>query len=131
MQKVIAILKENGTFFTATVEDGKPKVRPCSFFMVYEGKLYIGTGTHKATYRQLTANPYFEICSCKGQRWVRISGRTVEDNRPEVQEAMFREAPYLRKFYNEENGHVHSTFRVEDGVAEIMDMMGNFERIEL
>ena len=39
MKKIMNFLKENSTFYFATVEDNKPRVRPFGFIMDYEGKL--------------------------------------------------------------------------------------------
>ncbi len=40
MQEVLKFLTENPTFYIATVEGNKPRVRPFGFVMEYEGKLW-------------------------------------------------------------------------------------------
>ena len=130
MEKIINFLKENPTFYFATVDGNKPKVRPFGFFMEYSGKLYFGMGSHKESYKQIVANPNVEICtaSAKGQ-WIRISGLAVFDDSEETMAKVFETMPMLRNIYNEESGLTLGNFYLKDGIAEIADMKGNFEKI--
>ncbi|MGO0985104.1 pyridoxamine 5'-phosphate oxidase family protein [Clostridioides difficile] len=80
MEKIMNFLKENPTFYFATVEDNKPRVRPFGFVMNYEGRLYFGIGKHKASYKQLISNPNVEISTAnKEGKWIRIKGKAVFD----------------------------------------------------
>lgn len=106
--------KIGNVFYFATVEDGAPRVRPFGFTMVFEDKLYFGCGTHKAAYAQMLKNPQVEVCSFNQGCFVRIRGKVVIDDRPEVQTAMYEAAPFLKKTYNEETGHYHMCFYLED-----------------
>lgn len=106
--------KIGGVFYFSTVENGQPRVRPFGFMMVFEDKLYLGCGTHKAAYAEITANPYVEFCSFRDGSFVRVRGKVVIDDRPEVQAAMHENSPYLKKTYNEETGHYHMCFYLED-----------------
>ena len=103
-----------GVFYFATVEDGAPRVRPFGFSMVFEDRLYFGCGTHKAAYRQMLENPNVEICSFNKGQFLRIRGRAVMDDRDEVQAAMYASAPFLKESYNEQTGHHHICFYLED-----------------
>lgn len=106
--------KIGGVFYFATVENGEPRVRPFGFAMVFEDKLYLGCGTHKAAYQQLLKDPHLELCSFNKGVFVRIRGKAVMDDRPEVQTAMYESAPFLRDTYNEQTGHYHICFYLED-----------------
>lgn len=106
--------KVGGIFYFATVEAGRPRVRPFGFSMVFEDKLYLGCGTHKAAYREMLDNPYIELCAFDKGAFVRVRGRVVFDDRPEVQEAMYASAPFLRDTYNEQTGHHHICFYLEE-----------------
>jgi uncharacterized pyridoxamine 5'-phosphate oxidase family protein len=106
--------KLGGVFYFATVEDGAPRVRPFGFTMVFEDKLYFGCGTHNAAYQQLLTNPNLEVCSFNQGAFLRIRGKAVIDDRPEVQEAMYASAPFLSKTYNAETGLHHICFYLED-----------------
>ena len=106
--------KIGGVFFFATVEDGAPRVRPFGFSMVFEDKLYFGCGTHKAAYAQMMKNPEVELCSFHDGIFVRVRGRAVIDDRPEVQAAMFEAGPFLKNSYNEQTGHYHMCFYLDN-----------------
>ncbi len=106
--------KIGGVFYFATVENGEPRVRPFGFAMVFEDKLYLGCGTHKAAYAQMLKDPHVELCAFNKGAFVRIRGRAVMDDRPEVQAAMYEAGPFLKDTYNEQTGHYHMCFYLED-----------------
>lgn len=132
MDEVLAFLKENPTFYFATVEGNLPKVRPFGFVMEYEGKLYFTMGDHKKVYKQLLANPNVEICTTnKDDAWIRIRGKAVFDTREEVAKKVFETMPELKKIYNEETGFKLAACYLKDAEAEIMDTNGGFKKITL
>ena len=106
--------KIGGVFYFATVENGEPRVRPFGFTMFFEDKLYFGCGTHKAAYCQMQANPHVELCAFNNGCFVRIRGTVVFDDRPEVQNAMYKAGPFLKETYNEETGYHHICFYLKD-----------------
>lgn len=106
--------KIGGIFYFATVEDGEPRVRPFGFTMVFEDRLYFGCGTHKAAYEQMRKNPHVELCAFNQGSFVRIRGKAVIDDRPEVQTAMYEAGPFLKNTYNAQTGHYHMCFYLED-----------------
>ena len=81
--------KIGGVFYFATVEEGEPRVRPFGFAMVFEDRLYLGCGTHKAAYAQMLKNPHVELCAFRQGAFLRIRGKAVMDDRPQVQAAMY------------------------------------------
>ncbi|NLO47467.1 MAG: NimC/NimA family protein [Clostridiales bacterium] len=124
----LQFLRECGTFYYATCDGDKPRVRPFGFLMEFEGKIYFGMGKHKQSFKQTIDNPNFEICAAnaKGQ-WIRIRGTAVLDDRDVVMDKVFETAPYLKNLYNDETGNVLGNFYIKDAVAEIADMAGSFE----
>ena len=48
MEELMNFLKENPTFYFATVDGYLPRVRPFGFAMVYRDRLYFAIGKHKA-----------------------------------------------------------------------------------
>ncbi len=130
MEKILAFLKENPTFYFATVEGDKPRVRPFGFFMEREGKLYFGMGKHKASYKQLLANPNVEVCTAspKGE-WIRIKGTVVMDDSEAALAQAFETMPSLTKIYNKETGLTMGLCYLENVDAEIADMDGHFEKV--
>ncbi len=131
MQRIFDFLKKTHTFFYATVDVDKPRVRPFGFCMEYEGKFYVGMGKHKECYKQTIANPNIEFCACDSEgKWLRVRGVAVPDDRDEVTAEAFRVAPYLKRIYNDESGLTLGHFYISEGYAEIADMRGHFENFE-
>jgi uncharacterized pyridoxamine 5'-phosphate oxidase family protein len=130
VKKVLYFLKDNPTFYFATVDGDKPRIRPFGFFMEYEGKLYFATGKHKACYQQIKANPNVEICTANADNtWIRIRGQAVFDDRAQTVAKVFEERPYLRDYYKDQNGKQLCAFYLRHGYAEIADKTGCFETI--
>ena len=105
MQKVYEFLKEAGTYYLATVEGDQPRVRPFGTVNIFEGKLYIQTGKKKDVSKQIKSNPNVEICAFQNGKWVRVSGKLVEDDRVEAKKSMLDAYPELRRMYDENDGN--------------------------
>ena len=81
MEKLLAFLKDAGTFFYASCDGDKPRVRPFGFFMELNGKFYVGMGQQKESYKQTIANPNVELCAMnKKMQWIRVRGVAVPDD---------------------------------------------------
>ncbi|MBR1891400.1 MAG: pyridoxamine 5'-phosphate oxidase family protein [Clostridia bacterium] len=105
MKEVCEFLKKCGTYFLATVEDDMPRVRPFGTAHIFEDKLYIQTGKIKDVFKQVEKNPNAEICAFDGQKWLRISGKLIHDDRRVARESMLNAYPELRSMYNEDDGN--------------------------
>ena len=105
MREVYDFLKKCGTYYLATVDGGRPRVRPFGTAAVFEDKLYIQTGKVKDVAKQLQSNPRVEICACDGGTWLRIQAEAVEDDRREAKRHMLEEYPMLRGRYSEDDGN--------------------------
>ena len=93
-EEIMEFLKENPTFYLATVDGYLPRVRPIGFAMWYNGHLCIALGKHKAAYKQLLDNTNLEICAANDRgEWLRVQGTANFDNTPEAQAAAFRSCP--------------------------------------
>ena len=101
MKEVYEFLKDCGTYYLATIEDNKPRVRPFGTINLYEDKLYIQTGKSKKVDKQIEKNNNFEICAFKDGQWLRISGELVNDDRLEAKKDMLDHYPELRNMYDE------------------------------
>ena len=105
-EEIMEFLKENPTFYLATVDGYLPRVRPIGFAMWYNGHLCIALGKHKAAYKQLLDNTNLEICAANDRgEWLRVQGTANFDNTPEAQAAAFQVMPQLADMYNEETGN--------------------------
>ena len=66
MQEAFDFIKRNPTstvFHIATVENGKPRVRPFAACAMVKDTLYFFTLKGKDVYKQMVETPYVELCS--------------------------------------------------------------------
>lgn len=108
MQEVYDFLKACNTYYLATVEGDQPGVRPFGTVDIFEGKLYIQTGKVKDVSKEMQANPKVEICAFNGEKWIRVAGEVVRDDRVEAKEHMLDSYPNLKTLYraDDENTEV-------------------------
>ena len=101
MNEVYEFLKEGGTYYLATIDNDKPKVRPFGTVNIFDNKLYIQTGKNKDVYKQIEKNNNVEICSFDKGKWIRVEGKLIADDRVEAKKSMLDNYPELRGMYNE------------------------------
>lgn len=118
MEEVLRFLEECGTYFLATIDKDKPRVRPFGTIMLYENHLYIQTGKVKNVSKQIAKNPNVEISAFKDGRWIRVSGNLKRDERVEVKKAMLDKYPNLRGMYDENDDNTEVLY-FESGTATI------------
>lgn len=100
MQEVYDFLKKCNTYYLATIENDQPRVRPFGTIDLFEGKLYIQTGKIKEVSKQIQKNPKVELCAFDGQKWLRLAGTLVRDDRIEPKEHMLENYPMLKAMYS-------------------------------
>ncbi len=123
MQEVLKFLTDNAPFYIATVAEDKPKVRPFGFVMEHEGKLWFCTNNKKDVYKQLVANPYFEISATSPEkRWIRLKGKAVFATTPVVKAKALEINPRLKNMYSVED-QLFELFYIEGGEATFATMM--------
>ena len=104
MQEVHDFIKKCTTYYLATVEGNKPRVRPFGTIDIFEGKLYIQTGKSKEVSHQIHANPNVELSACnEHNQWIRLSGELVSDDRIEPKIHMLDTHPQLKSMYSAED----------------------------
>ncbi len=118
MQEAYDFLKKAGTYYLATIEGDRPRVRPFGTVHIYDGKLYIQTGKVKDVSKQIGANPNVELCAMSGGKWIRIEATAVEDDRDEAREAMLEAYPNLRNRYSATDGNCQVLY-LKDATATI------------
>ncbi len=104
MNKITEFLNKSGTFYLATIENNKPRVRPFGAVAEFEGKIYICTNNQKDVFTQILVNSNVEISSMVDDKWIRLEGKLSIDNREEAKKAMLEANPPLRSMYNENDG---------------------------
>ncbi|MBQ5400812.1 MAG: pyridoxamine 5'-phosphate oxidase family protein [Treponema sp.] len=100
MKEVFDFIKECGTYYLATVEDGQPRNRPFGTINIFEDRLYIQTGKSKEVSKQIQKNPRVELCCFNGKQWLRLSGELVRDDRVEPKKDMLEHYPQLKSMYS-------------------------------
>lgn len=100
MEEVYEFLKKCGTFYLATEEGDKPRVRPFGAVNIFEDKLYIQTGKSKNVSKQIQTNPNVEICGVVNDKWIRLEGKVIRDDRREAKVSMLEANPVLKSIYS-------------------------------
>ena len=101
MNETYEFLKNSKTYYLATIDGDKPRVRPFGTVNIFENKLYIQTGKNKDVYKQIENNSNVEICAFDLGKWIRVEGKLVADDRVEAKKAMLDNYPELRNMYDE------------------------------
>ena len=99
VEKVYYFLNDAQTYFLATVDGDKPKVRPFGTALLHDGKLYIQT-----------------ICACMNGQWVRISAELVEDDNRDAKVEMLEKLPSLKAMYSADDDNMQM-FYLKDATA--------------
>ncbi len=118
MKEIYEFLKNANTYFLATIDDGKPRVRPFGTIDLFDGKLTIQTGLKKDVARQMLANPWIEICAMFEGRWIRVSAKVKLDERLEAAQHMLDQYPDLKSMYAPGDGNT-AVFALMEGTATI------------
>ncbi len=100
MNEVYEFLRKCGTFYIATVDGDKPRVRPFGVVNIFEDKLYIQTGKVKDVSKQMQINPNVEICGFIDGVWIRLEGKVVRDDRRDAKASMLDANPVLKNMYS-------------------------------
>ena len=116
MQEVYEFLKKCGTYYLATVDGDQPRVRPFGTASIFEGRLYIQTGKGKDVSKQIQADPKVELCAFDGEKWLRVAGTLVRDDRVEAKAKVLDDHPSLKAMYSAEDDNTEVLY-FKDAVA--------------
>lgn len=132
IEKVMDYLDKAKVFYVTTEDGDKPKCRPFSFKMIYDGKICFGCGTFKDVYKQLTANPNVEICAFDGSgNFLRYYGKAAFLEDPDAEKAALEVMPGLKNIYNVKTGRHLGVFCLEDATAEFRSLFKVEEALEM
>lgn len=119
MNEIIEYLKNCGTFYLATSENGQAHVRPFGAVCEFEGKLYIVTNNQKKVYNQMKENGKIELCGMYKGTWIRVEGSVTEDTRREARVAMMEDnKASLSSMYTVDD-NLMTVFAFDNGIATI------------
>ena len=118
MKEVYEFLKKAGTFYIATVDGDKPRVRPFGVVNIFDDKLYVQTGKIKNVSKQIEINNNVEICTFLDGKWIRVSGKLISDDRIAAKKSMLDANPSLRSMYDENDDNTEVLY-FKDATATI------------
>ena len=118
MKEVQEFLKNCGVYYLATIDGDKPRVRPFGTAEIFDNHLYIQTGKSKDVSKQIHINPNIELCAFKDDKWIRVSGKMISDDRVEAKKDMLDKNPALRSMYDENDDNTEVLY-FESGKATI------------
>ena len=130
IKRVLEFLDKAQTYYLATVDGDKPRVRPFGTALIYNGRLYIQTGKVKAVSHQLAANPNAEICAFTGDTWLRLKGELVNDESIAPAAAMLEKMPMLKGMYAPGDGNMQMLY-FKNAEAEFCSFGKEPERFKL
>lgn len=127
MKELLGIIKKQGGMgYLATVDNGKPRVRPWGFKAEENGRLYFCTDSTKDVYRQLTVTPYIEFSTATREMvWIRVSGEIIFEEDLEKKQMVLEKVPGVKEFYKSAENPIFKVFYIEHGSASISDFSGN------
>jgi uncharacterized pyridoxamine 5'-phosphate oxidase family protein len=128
VKRVVDFLEKSQTQCLATIgTDGKPRVRPFQFKLEHGGRLYFSTLSDKQIYKEITENPWVELCACgENWSWLRLSGRVVFAQDLSIKRRIFEEAtPLIRSFYQTPDNPKFALFYLDEVTATFADLSGN------
>jgi uncharacterized pyridoxamine 5'-phosphate oxidase family protein len=118
MEEVFEFLRKCETYFIATIDGDRPRVRPFGTVIIFENNLYIQTGKVKNVSKQIARNPNIEICGMTGGKWIRVEAIAIEDDRIEPKQKMLDSYPSLKAFYKPDDGNTEVLY-LKDATATI------------
>lgn len=117
LQEIKNYLAECRVFYLATVDGDKARVRPFGVSEIYNGRLYLMSGKSKDVFKQLVANPNFELSATKanGAEWIRVSGKLVNDDDVVMKQYILDQNPELKQLYQADDNM--AVMYITDGEA--------------
>lgn len=125
MQEVIKLLNESPMGNLATVDNGKPRVRPWGFMLEEGGRFFFCTSNTKDVYTQLQATPDIEFTTTsKDMVWVRLNGKIQFSEDLKLKEKVLEANGMVKSIYQTADNPIFTIFYVEHGTATIADFSG-------
>lgn len=134
LESIVEYLTSIPAWYLATSDNDQPHVRPFSFAALQDDRIWFCTATTKDVYRELVANPKFELTAWKpGYGWVIMRGEAdlVDRANAETRQAGYEHLVALGESYEGPNDPVLTFFSTLQAEAWICDIDGSKERVEL
>ncbi|MCG8582565.1 MAG: pyridoxamine 5'-phosphate oxidase family protein [Bacteroidales bacterium] len=133
MKRITDFLEKSRVQYLATIGlDGRPKVRPFQYMFENGGKLWFCTSNQKEVYKELSHQPYVELCaSGKNMSWLRLEGKVVFSDDIKVKEHIFELSPLVAGIYKEPDNSSFAVFYLDELSASISTIGKAAELIRL
>jgi uncharacterized pyridoxamine 5'-phosphate oxidase family protein len=124
MEKVFEFLDKNPLVSLATVDDkGHPQVRAFRVMGILNGRIYFFTGSGKAVYKQLAANPRIAFTATSAEDVsIRVTGDAVIVDDQELKQGFLDTHPNAKALYKSADNPVLKLFYIVNVSAEIFDL---------
>lgn len=99
MEELIKFFENTNMFYIATIENGKPRVRPFGNLMYLHNGFYINTGRKKRFYQQIQINPFVEICAFDKGVWYRVEAKVNEEDCLELKKEIMDRDAFVKRNY--------------------------------
>lgn len=117
-EQILQFLNENNFFSLATCDGTIPHVRILMLHKADESGIYFMVGKFKDVYRQLSLNPFVELCFHKDNFQVRISGKVEKlDKDLDLKKEIVEARPFMKPWIDQVGFKYMAVFRLTDGVA--------------
>lgn len=126
MNEIIDFLNANRNGAFATIDNGRPRVRPWGFMMVEDRKFYFCTSNKKDVYKQMQLNPNVEFtATSEDMVTVRLSGKAIFSDDLCMKEKVFDSDEDLKYVYESYSNPAFEIFYIESGEAILSDFSEN------
>ena len=117
-EEILRFLNDNPEFSLATSEGNIPHVRTLQLHKADESGIYFMVGKFKDVYRQLSVNPYVELCFHKANSQVRISGQVENlDKDLNLKKEILSVRPFMTSWIEQVGFKYMAVFRIKYGKA--------------
>jgi uncharacterized pyridoxamine 5'-phosphate oxidase family protein len=117
-EEILKFLNDNPAFSLATSEGNIPHVRTLLLHKADETGIYFMVGKFKDVYRQLSVNPYTELCFHNDNYQVRITGQVENlDKDMELKKEILTVRPFMASWIEQVGFKYMAVFRIRYGKA--------------
>lgn len=125
MEEILRFLEKNYSGALATVDNGKPKVRPFGLIMEENGKFYFCTANTKEVYAQLIKTPFAEFtATSQDMVTIRLSGEITFTTDIGMKKRVLEKFENVRDLYKSADNPAFEVFYIEHGEAVMSDFSG-------
>lgn len=133
-EEMFDFMNKTMSMHLATVEGDQPHVRGMLLYKADENGIIFHTGSTKAVYEQITANPKAELCFNADGIQLRVKGVLELDEDPALQKEIFehptRKFLHLPKWKENSIETILRVYRMKHCEANFWTMEKNFDKTE-